>query len=353
MSPASRGARPGSALRAWHVLAAAAFACVAALVGLSVGAVHVPIAAILGDIAWRIHIGRDHLGGQPMGQVDSVIVWTLRAPRVVLGLLVGGTLAVAGGAYQGVFRNPLADPYLLGIAAGAGLGATIAIVVIGGGANTPGVTPIFAFAGALVAVVATWLVAGRGATGPTTLILAGIAVASMFAAVQTLLQQSSSLAVRNVYYWLLGSLAGATWSGIASVVPYMVVSVAVCISSARLLDVLSVGELESASLGLPVVAVRTIVIAAASLGAAAAVAAAGLIGFVGIVVPHAVRLLVGVSYRRILVLSMFGGAGFLVLADVLARIAVPDAELPIGVVTAILGVPFFVLVLHVRRLRLR
>ena len=348
MTRQGRAARPTSSLRPLHVVVAAGFACAAALVGLSVGPVHVPVTSILSDIRW--HLG---IGGQPLGQVDAVIVWTLRAPRVVLGLLVGGTLAVAGGSYQGVFRNPLADPYLLGIAAGAGLGATIAIVVIGGGADTPGVTPIFAFAGGLVAVVATWLVAGRGATGPTTLILAGIAVASMFAAVQTLLQQSSAVAVTHVYYWLLGSLVGATWGGILGTAPYMALSVAVCLSCARLLDVLSVGELESASLGLPVVAVRTIVIAAASLGAAAAVSAAGLIGFVGIVVPHAVRLLVGVSYRRILVLSLFGGAGFLVLADVLARVVIPDAELPIGVVTAILGVPFFVLVLHVRKLRLR
>jgi iron complex transport system permease protein len=337
-----------AALRLRHVAAAVAFAVVAALIGLSVGPAHITITAILSDVAWRLGIG-----GHSMGQVNDFIVWSYRAPRVVLGLLVGGTLAVAGGAYQGVFRNPLADPYLLGIAAGAGLGATVAIVVIGGGADAPGITPVFAFAGALIAVVLTWLVAGRGATGPTTLILAGIAVASMFAAVQTLLQQSSALAVTHVYYWLLGSLAGATWGGILGVLPYMAVSVTICIACARLLDVLSVGELESASLGLPVVAVRTIVIAAASLGAAAAVSAAGLIGFVGIVVPHAVRLVAGVSYRRILVLSLFGGAGFLVLADVIARIVVPGAVLPIGVVTAILGVPFFVLVLHVRRLRLR
>jgi iron complex transport system permease protein len=334
--------------RVVQVVLAIAFAAVATVVGLSVGAVPVPVTAILADVAY--HLG---LGGHPMSQVDAVIVWTLRAPRVVLGLLVGGTLAVAGGAYQGVFRNPLADPYLLGIAAGAGLGATIAIVVVGGGAGDPSVTPLFAFVGGLLAVALTWLVAGRGATGPTTLILAGVAVASMLAAAQTLLQQTSSLAVRHVYYWLLGSLAAASWSGILSVLPYMAVSVGVCLASARLLDVLSVGELESASLGLPVVAVRTIVIAAASLGAAAAVSAAGLIGFVGIVVPHAMRLLVGVSYRRILVLSLFGGAGFLVLADVLARSVLAGQELPIGVVTAILGVPFFVLVLHVRRLRLR
>ena len=348
MRTGARVATPSAALRARHLVAAIAFAVVATGVGLSVGSVHVPITAIVKDVAWRAG-----LGGQPMSPVDAIIVWTLRAPRVVMALLVGGTLAVAGGSYQGVFRNPLADPYLLGIASGAGLGATIAIVTIGGGGAEPGVTTIFAFVGALVAVALTWLVAGRGGAGPTTLILAGVAVASVLAAGQTLLQQTSSLAVAHVYYWLLGSLASATWSSILGVLPYMAVSVAVCLVCARLLDVLSVGELESASLGLPVVAVRTTVIAAASLGAAAAVSAAGLIGFVGIVVPHAVRLMVGVSYRRILVLSLFGGAGFLVLADVLARSILAGQELPIGVVTAILGVPFFVLVLHVGRLRLR
>jgi iron complex transport system permease protein len=348
VSRAGDGTAPSTALRPRQLAVAIAFAIVAALVGLAVGSVHVPITAILSDVAWRLG-----LGGHPLRYPDNVIVWSLRAPRVVLGLLVGGTLAVAGGAYQGVFRNPLADPYLLGIAAGAGLGATIAIVVIGGGGADPGVTPVFAFVGALLAVALTWLVAGRGSGGPTTLILAGVAVASMLAAVQTLLQQTSSLAVAHVYYWLLGSLASATWGGILGVLPYLAISVGVCLACARLLDVLSVGELESASLGLPVVAVRTIVIAAASLGAAAAVSAAGLIGFVGIVVPHAVRLLVGVSYRRILWLSLFGGAGFLVLADVVARSVLTGQELPIGVVTAVVGVPFFVAVLHVRRLRLR
>lgn len=343
------GAASRSALRPWQLGIAIAFAAVATVVGLSVGSVGVPMGAILSDVAWRLHLGIGH----PMSQVDATIVWTLRAPRVVLGLVVGGTLAVAGAAYQGVFRNPLADPYLLGVAAGAGLGATIAIVELGGGASDPSITPLFAFAGGLVAVVLTWVAAGRGGASPTTLILAGVAVASMLAAVQTLLQQTSTLAITHVYLWLLGSLAAATWSSVTSVLPYTAAAVLVCVASGRLLDVLSVGELESATLGLPVVAVRTIVIAAASLGAAAAVSAAGLIGFVGIVVPHAVRLLAGVSYRRILALSLFGGAGFLVLADVLARSVLPDQELPIGVVTAVLGVPFFILVLHVRRLRLR
>lgn len=347
MTDAAIASRAG--LRGWHVAIAVAFTAGATVVGLSVGSVGVPIGAIVADVLWRLHL---HLG-HPMDQVDATIVWTLRAPRVVLGLVVGGTLAVSGGAYQGVFRNPLADPYLLGVAAGAGLGATIAIVELGGGASDPSVTPLFAFVGGLLAVGLTWLAAGRGAAAPTTLVLAGVAVASMLAAVQTLLQQTSTLAITHVYLWLLGSLASATWSSVTSVLPYAAVSVCVCIACGRLLDALSVGELESASLGLPVGVVRAAAIAAASLGAAAAVSAAGLIGFVGIVVPHAVRLLAGVSYRRILVLSAFGGAGFLVLADVLARSVLPDQELPIGVVTAVLGVPFFILVLHVRRLRLR
>ncbi len=347
MSAAAAGSR--AALRGWQLAIAVVFAAAATVVGLSVGSVGVPMGAIVSDVAWRLHLGIGH----PMNQIDATIVWTLRAPRVVLGLVVGSTLAVAGGAYQGVFRNPLADPYLLGVAAGAGLGATIAIVELGGGAAAPGVTPLYAFVGGLAAVGLTWLAAGRGAAAPATLVLAGVAVASLLAAVQTLLQQTSTLAITHVYLWLLGSLASATWSSVTSVLPYTAVAVCVCIACGRLLDVLSVGELESASLGLPVTLVRTIVIAAASLGAAAAVSAAGLIGFVGIVVPHAVRLLAGVSYRRILALSAFGGAGFLVLADVLARSVLPDQELPIGVVTAVIGVPFFVLVLHVRRLRLR
>jgi iron complex transport system permease protein len=287
---------------------------------------------------------RDVLGGE-LTPLDKAVLWELRAPRVALGALVGGTLAVAGGAYQAVFRNPLADPYLLGAAAGAGLGATAAIVYAG---SVP--LPLAAFAGATAAVGGAYLL-GRSVGGreTTTLILAGVAVAAFLTALQTLLLQSDTADVRAVYTWLLGRLSTAGWSDVLLALPYAAVSIAVMLAHRRVLDVLRVGDDEALALGVPVGRVRLAVVGAATLGTAAAVAVSGLIGFVGIVVPHAVRLLAGSSYRTVLPLSVLFGAAFLVLADVAARTALAPAELPIGVVTACVGAPFFVLVLRTTR----
>jgi iron complex transport system permease protein len=288
----------------------------------------------------------------PFVSVDSgldrrmaAIVWDIRLPRVLLGGLVGATLAAAGGAYQGVFRNPLADPYLLGVAAGAGLGATL---MISAGGDADALIPVAAFVGAVVAVVLTYVLgaaAGGRRTG-VTLILAGVAVAAFFTAVQTFVQQRNSDTVRDVYSWILGRLSTAGWGEVTLLAPYALVTIFVLLLHRRLLDVLSVGEEEAETLGLDTGRLRLIVVAAASLGSAAAVAVSGLIGFVGIVVPHTVRLLAGTSYRSILPLSVLGGAAFLVVADVVARTAMSPAEIPIGVVTAFVGGPFFAVVLR-------
>ncbi len=288
--------------------------------------------------------------------LDTAIVWQIRLPRVVLGVLVGSMLAGGGAAYQGVFRNPLADPYLLGVAAGAGLGATIVIV---SGASTA-LTPPAAFAGAVVAVALTYalgLSAGRaGATatarsGTGSILLAGIAVAAMFTALQTYLQEQHTQILAYVYAWILGGLSAATWSDVWLILPYVVVSAAALLAHRRLLDVLRVGEDEAAALGVNVARVRLAIVVAATLGVSAAVAVSGLIGFVGIIVPHAVRLTAGPSYRVLLPVSMIGGAAFLVLADLIARTAQAPAEVPIGVITALIGGPFFLFVLSSRRAR--
>lgn len=319
---------------------------VAVVCGFVIGPVSMGTSRVLGDVF--SHVG---LGHSTLTATQSAIIWTIRAPRMVLGLLAGAMLAVAGATYQGVFRNPLADPYLLGVAAGAGLGATIAIVNLGGGLNTPSWTPLLAFGGAMVAVIVTWMIGGRGLRSSTsTLILAGVAVAALFTSSQTfLLQQSSPNSIASVYIWLLGSLASASWSSVELVLPYVLVCVVVCVAAGQALDVMSVGEDESRSLGLPVGKVRLIVIAASSLGTAAIVSAVGLIGFVGIIVPHIVRLLVGTSYRRILPISVAFGAAFLVFADTIARTVMAPSELPLGVVTAIVGAPVFVIILSLRR----
>ena len=320
---------------------------VAVILGLVIGPTSISAQRILGDAL--SHLG---LGHSTLASTQSSVVWQLRAPRMVLGLLAGAMLAVAGGTYQGVFRNPLADPYLLGVAAGAGLGATLAIVDVANAATVPTWTPLLAFAGAMVAVTLTWAIGGRSMRSTTaTLVLAGVAVSALFTSAQTFLQQQSSAqSIANVYIWLLGSLANASWHSVLVVMPYVVVCIIVCVLAGRALDVMSVGDDEARSLGLSVRSVRLLVVAASSLGTAAIVSVVGLIGFVGIIVPHIVRLLVGTSYRRILPLSVLFGAGFLVLCDTVARTVMAPSELPLGVVTAIIGAPVFVLILSVRRM---
>ena len=287
-----------------------------------------------------------------LSELELGILEVVRFPRVFLAVLVGAALSVSGAAYQGVFRNPLADPYLLGVAAGAGLGATLAIVSIGAGAeSTLPIIPAAAFGGAVLGVVLSYGL-GRtvgGSRTVTSLILAGVAVAAFLTAIQTFVQQRNAETLREVYDWILGRLATTGWDDFRLVLPYMAVSAIGIFIHRRALDVMAVGDEEASSLGLEVGRTRLIVVASATLGAAAAVAVAGLIGFVGIIVPHAVRLVAGTSYRRVLPLSALLGGAFLVLADIVARSVLAPAEIPIGVVTAFLGAPFFVLVLRTSR----
>ncbi len=333
--------------RLW-VVGAAAFLAAALLTGALVGPVHIGLGAALESVGARLpflHIDT------PLTQTQESILWDIRLPRVVLGALVGAMLAVAGASYQGVFRNPLADPYLLGVAAGAGLGATIALVYLPNGVDFQKVLPPAAFLGGAVAVAAAYAIgrsAGRG-SGGATLVLAGVTVASFFTAVQTFVQQQHSDTLQQVYAWILGRLPSSGWTDVKILLPYAAVATAGILLHRRLLDVLSVGDEEAASLGVNVGRVRLVVVLCATVGTAAAVAVSGLIGFVGIIVPHAIRLVAGPSYRLLLPLSVLFGAGFLVLADVIARTALSPAELPIGVVTAFFGAPFFAVVLRTSR----
>ncbi|MDH3010986.1 MULTISPECIES: FecCD family ABC transporter permease [Gordonia] len=295
----------------------------------------------------------DLLDQLPLVDVESgltprqqTILWEVRMPRVALGALVGAMLAVAGAAYQGVFRNPLADPYLLGVSSGAGLGATVAIV-LGGAAGTIGLPPA-AFVGGILAVAATYAL-GRTVGGGRTevvIILAGVAVAAFANAIQTFLMQQHDDTLRQVYNWMLGRLATDGWSEVVTVLPYVLACVAVIVLFGRTLDVMAVGDIEASSLGIRPERVRLLLVCVATLGTAAVVSVSGLIGFVGIVIPHAVRLLVGPGHRLLLPLSLLVGAAFLVLADVVARTAMSPSELPIGVVTAAIGAPFFLVVLR-------
>ncbi|MET0727847.1 MAG: iron ABC transporter permease [Acidimicrobiales bacterium] len=326
-------------------------------VWLAAGLVAVLAAALAGLVMGPVSLSPVDVVRQLLGASTDLdarqvaIVEQIRLPRVVLGLLVGSTLSLCGASYQGVFRNPLADPYLLGAAAGAGLGVTVVIARISEGSAVPAYVPIAAFAGALGAVALAYALgaAGGGRASTASLILAGVAVASFLTAVQTFVQQRNQDTIREVYNWILGRLSTSGWSEVRLLLPYALVTWAVLLSHRRVLDVLAVGDDEAATLGVHAHRSRLIVIVMATLGTAAAVSVSGLIAFVGIIVPHTVRLLAGRSHRVVLPLSLLFGGAFLCLADLLARTLSSPAEIPIGVVTAFFGAPFFVLVLRSSR----
>lgn len=292
-----------------------------------------------------------HLSGQDtLTPRDQAIFFDIRLPRIITGVIVGATLAVSGAAYQAVFRNPLADPYLLGVSAGSGLGVTA--VIVGGtvlGFSAPSIGMIgAAFVGGVAAVLATLMVSrgvGQGSS-TTVVILAGVAVAAFASSIQTYIQQRHIDTVARVYVWMLGNLNVTNWMSIFIVAVVAGLCAAVIMSCARLLDVMAVGDVEARTLGVDPGLVRIGIVIVATLGTAAVVSISGLIGFVGIIVPHALRLIVGPGHRILLPLSFVWGAIFLVLADTAGRTLMAPQELPVGVVTAALGAPFFLFILR-------
>ncbi len=330
----------------WRLLASA-FLVGSLLVGLGVGPVGIGVSAIVESALSHLPFLHVH---SPLSSLDEAVLWQIRAPRVVLAAIVGGMLAIAGSSYQGVFHNPLADPYLLGVAAGSGLGATLAIAygLVG---HSGQLLPLSAFVGGLAAVGATYVL-GRSAGSVRVVgsfVLAGVTVTLFLTAIQTFVQQQHSNTLRDVYAWILGGFSTANWSQVEVAAPYVGLSSLAILLHRRMLDVLSVGDEEATSLGVNVPRLRLLIVIAATAGTAAAVSVSGLIAFVGIIVPHTIRLLVSTSYRAVVPLSFVVGAGFLVLADVLARTIISPAELPIGVVTAFFGAPFFAVVLRSAR----
>jgi iron complex transport system permease protein len=320
------------------------FALVSVLIGISVGPAPIGVGAIVESAASHLPFVGVH---SHLSAPDSAVVWQIRLPRVVLGFLVGSMLACAGATYQGVFRNPLVDPYLLGVAAGAGLGATL-MIVYANQASGGNLLPVGAFVGGSVAVVVAYAV-GRVSRGTAAFALAGVTITAFLTAIQTFVQQEHSDTLEAVYSWILGSLVTAGWHDVLLLLPYVVVSATVLLLHRRVLDVMTLGDEEAATLGVNVGRTRLVLVTAATLGTAAAVAVSGLIGFLGIIVPHFVRLVAGGSYRVVLPLSLLVGGGFLVLCDVLARTVMSPRELPIGVVTAFFGAPFFAVVLRTSR----
>jgi iron complex transport system permease protein len=317
----------------------------AILVGLALGPASIPL-----DATARVLLS--HLPGVDLdADVPATwrtIIWDVRLPRVLLAGLAGATLAMSGATYQGVFRNPLAEPYLIGVATGAALGATI-VVVSGANVSAGGLSalPLAAFAGALACVVVVYGVARVGNTVPvTTLILAGVALSSLATAITSYLMLKDTSNTLSVFSVVLGSFNTATWTKVAWVLPYAVPSAAVILAHGRILNVLSLDEEQARALGIDVERTKLVLLGAASLAAAAAVSVSGTIGFVGLIVPHAVRMMWGPDNRALLPMSILLGAAFLIGADVIARMADRPSEIPVGIITAFCGVPFFLFLLR-------
>jgi iron complex transport system permease protein len=288
-----------------------------------------------------------------VGVDDTVryIVIHVRLARIALALAVGGSLALAGAVYQGVLLNPLADPFTLGVSTGAAFGASLAIIVGIGGISFLGVSalPVAAFAGALMALYLVYLL-GRmdGRIHVTTLVLAGIIVSTFLSACISLIKSLNEDSVSTIVFWIMGSLSGKSWAHVLLVLPYLVLGGGVILWYMRELDLLSLGDIQAQHLGVNVQRMRFFLLLASSLVTAAAVAVSGVIGFVGLVVPHLVRLAIGPQHRRLLPAVLLLGGLLVLISDTIARsLLATGEELPVGVVTAILGGPFFCyLLLH-------
>ena len=307
------------------------------IVSLAIGSVFISPTEL-----WRV------ISGTSSNDTFRTILWSIRLPRTMLIALVGAALAGSGAAYQGLFRNPLADPYLIGVASGAGLGAIIAMSI-----RWPYTSlglfavPLAAFLASLLTVYLVYTFAQIGQTVPTTnLILAGVAVSSFAVSLTSFFMLRSTGEVRRAIGWLLGGVSLVGWDVTLALIPYLAIGMTALILTGYSLNLLQFGDDQATQMGLNVRRAKFIIIIASSLVTAAAVSFAGIIGFVGLIVPHIVRIWWGVDYRRLIPLSILGGASVLLVADVLSRIVLAPEELPVGIVTALAGAPFFLWVLR-------
>ena len=330
------------------------------IVGLSILlAIVIPLAAAFGSVEipfttiWRVLISALPLIDIPPDWPDTIttIVLGIRLPRIILAGIVGAALATAGATYQGLFRNPLADPYLIGVAQGASLGAVIGFLLPVTWQGTGlGIIPLLAFTGALVSTAIVYALARVGRTLPvTTLILAGVALGALWGSVVSYLIISSGEKMHGIIFWLMGSFSLSQWSEVGLVLPYVAGGTAIILLYARLLNVMQLDEQQAQQLGINVERLKLVLLVAATLITAASVCFVGTIGFVGIIIPHAVRIVWGADHRFLLPLSVLTGAIFLILADLLARTVLAPTEVPIGVITAICGAPFFLYLLRRRK----
>lgn len=317
------------------------------MVSTAIGTVTLPLPEVI-----KIFWSRIPLVELPKTWPDSweTIIWEVRIPRIFLAGIVGASLSISGATYQGLFRNPLADPYLIGVSSGAGLGATL--VIISGISNLASL-PIAAFVGGMTAVCVAYLVSRRSDGVPLmTLILAGVAISSLAGAIGALLMIRSDPDLRPVLSWLLGGFSSAQWKHSIFLLLYLLPSMGVIFLYSRTLNVFQLPDDHAKQIGVNVERTKLILIAASSLCTSAAVSFSGLIGFVGLIAPHSARLLLGVDYRKILPFSMLFGSGFLIISDLAARTLVSPGELPVGIVTAFCGAPFFLYLLRRRQVRM-
>jgi iron complex transport system permease protein len=320
----------------------------ALLLSVAIGSVFIPPAALFQVLAGRLV--NLHLTDSQQNNLEtaSIIILQLRLPRTILVALTGAALGGSGAAYQGLFRNPLADPYLIGVASGAGLGAVAAMAIHWPYTLTGLLAiPVAAFLFAMVTVLLVYSLARVGKTAPTTnLILAGVALGSFATALTSFLMLRSQGDLHQAIVWLLGGGNLGGWDPVIAMLPYIVIGLGVLLAMGHNLNVLQFGDEQALQLGVPVEKVRRIIILAASLTTAAAVAFSGIIGFVGLIIPHIIRLAWSGDYRRLVPLSIISGAWLLLFADVLARIVMAPQELPVGIITALAGAPFFLWILR-------
>jgi iron complex transport system permease protein len=318
------------------------------LVCVTFGTIPVPLDQTLA-IIWNHTLGQIWPVAASYSSGNDTIIWEIRLPRLILAAGVGAGLAGSGALYQGLFRNPLADPYLVGVAQGAAVGAVSAIVLpLPAFLYALGVVQWGAFLGAVVSVAVVYNLARIGGeVKSATLLLAGVAIGSVMAALTSLLTYLNQSKLTSIYGWLLGGFnMSSGWDNLGRFIPYLGVGVFISLFVGRRLNVLQMGEDQASLLGLNVPLIKLILVAAATIMAAAAVSVSGIIGFVGLVVPHFIRLLTGQDYRLLLPLSLVWGAVFMVITDSLARTVMAPAELPVSILTAFVGGPFFVFLLR-------
>lgn len=323
----------------------------ATLVAISIGAAQIPL-----NLVGKVFLNRLPLLTRFARRTDfsstyETIIFEVRLPRVILSAIVGAALATAGVIFQGLFKNPMADPYIIGVSSGAALGATLAIVLqTGMGLLGFYAIPFMAFLGAMVTTLIVYRLAKVGGRIPiSSLLLSGIAVGSFLTAIISFIMASVGKDLYSVIFWLMGGFSARNWSHVKMALPFFLLGLPLALAFARDLNIMLLGEEKAQHLGIEVEQVKKILLVSASLMAAAAVSVSGLIGFVGLMTPHIVRLIVGPDHKLLLPCSALGGAIFLIVADTIARVLLAPTEIPVGVITAFFGAPFFIYLLRMKR----